>query len=531
MDLRHDESESLATATGSHTAQSVTAQATAPAPSPAHPAFPSISSSSSRPQPVTFSNSQDIISLISPTDSIDFVRNILVPSLQHLVSGKTFEGAGLNPAERKSMAEKMLACENTDLYTLQDAGMSRMSAGLVYIVSARLNTYKNSPAGKELLDFAYRLCRLCDGQQMAFVQPRVSMLAWGILRLAQELAQVPVAVQAIESLIRKACTDGRFAGAYAAYLEACLTTKELERAKLVLDQVFLNIKTCEPSYLDVLTYYHHAGLVSAALGEFSKAKQYFVTAVSLPTTTPSAIQLAAAKRAVLCEILDTGKRIVWPKYTSQTVTRAIEKNMGVYLDMARDYEGGNWVAVREMLKKADFTQDCNGGLRDQVLTSITKRRILQLRATYSRMTINDLVARVGPSSQETVETVATILGEMIATGSIDATITAGSTPATSVVTFNVARSQYTGASAIKELTDISALAARLEADLTEASRQLGISKEYLKKNEQQANYLEVGGGKGASGKGKMDDFDQLMAAEEMGTRSKGPGGNYADMGF
>ncbi len=41
------------------------------------------------------------------------------------------------------------------------------------------------------------------------------------------------------------------------------------------------------------------------------------------------------------------------------------------------------------------------------------------------------------------------------------------------------------------------------------------------------------GGKGSGKNGKMDDFDAMMAAEELGDRGKkeGVGADYSDMGY
>ncbi|WVF66829.1 hypothetical protein IAT40_001571 [Kwoniella sp. CBS 6097] len=507
----------------------------------AHPAFPSLPppSSSRRQAAQVPTNSSDILAAVSATDSIGYVQHVLIHSLQPLVDGQPFEGAKLKEKERQRLGEETLACQGEDFYAIPDAEVMRMSAGLVYIISARFSSFKSTPLyNDELLNFAVRLCSLGDSNQLLLIPRRISTFAWGFLRLAQHLNKVSIAVPALQSLIRLSCKREHFTGVYAAYLEACLVSRNLEAGKYVLDQMFLEVRIAAPTYLDVLTYFHHAGLTCAALREYGKAKQYFITAVSLPTATASAIQLACAKRAILCQILDTGKRIAFPKYASHHVTRAIDKHAQVYVDLAKEYEAGKWNAVREITKKSEFAKDCNHGLVEQVVKSITRRRILQLRETYSRMTINDLVARVGPSSQETVETVTAILGEMITSGAISALITPGTTPATSIVTFTDSRPDYSGATSANDMAQVNYIAARLEAELAEASKALGASKAYLQK---QANMLEAGGkglsGSGLGGKGRANDFDELMAAEDTGIgsgaggRAKGPGGNYADMGF
>ncbi|OCF34614.1 hypothetical protein I316_03655 [Kwoniella heveanensis BCC8398] len=509
----------------------------------AHPAFPFLPPppSSRRHTAQIPTKASDILTAISSTDSIGYVQHVLIPSLQPLVDGQPFEGVKLKEKERQRLGEETLACQGEDFYAMPDADVMRMSAGLVYIISARLNSFRTTALyNDELLNFAVRLCSLGDSSQMLLIPKRITNLAWGLLRLAQHLNKVSIAVPALQSLIRLSCQREHFTGVYAAYLEACLISKNFEAGKYVLDQMFLEVRIASPTYLDVLTYFHHAGLICAALRDYGKAQQYFITAVSLPTAAASAIQLACAKRAILCQVLDTGKRVAFPKYTSHNVTRAVDKYAQVYVDLAKEYEAGKSKAVKEIAKKPDFAKDCNQGLVEQVLKSITRRRILQLRETYSRMTINDLVARVGPSSQETVETITAILGEMITSGAISAVITPGTTPATSIVSFTDSRPDYTSAISTNSLAQVNLIASRLEAELAEASRALGASKAYLRK---QANILETGGkglsGAGPGGKGRsVNDFEELMAAEDTagptegaGTRAKGPGSNYADMGF
>ncbi|OCF58278.1 hypothetical protein L486_04309 [Kwoniella mangroviensis CBS 10435] len=499
--------------------------------------------------------SEEIRQLILQTNSLQYVHEFLVPALQDVADGKAgpqyVKGVKLKDKVKMEHGGSLLTCgESEEVYDLPDESIVRMTAGLSYIVSARLEVFNSSASlyNDQLLEFAIKLCSLGDAQQFNLIPKRVAQLSWGILRLSRHLKKVPLAVPAIAALVQKSFASGHFSPIYAAYLEACLIARQFQAGLLVLDQVFLHVRSAGATYLDVLTYYHHAGLISAALKDYNKAKQYFVIAVSLPTTTTSAIQLASAKRAILCELLGTGKRISFPRYTASTVTRAIEKHAGAYNDLAREYEASRWDEVRGIAGKAEFANDCNKGLIDQVLKSITKRRILQLKEIYSRLTINDLVIKIGQSSKETVETITTILGEMITSGQINATVTPGSTPANSIVTFidesNTTNNPTSSGTNINDsdskLAKVNYLASQLEFELVEMSRNLGISKEYLKK---QANLLETGSGKGKSGGlgdggGRTDDFDTLMAAEElagvgsgMGMGVRGVGGNYGDMGF
>lgn len=65
-------------------------------------------------------------------------------------------------------------------------------------------------------------------------------------------------------------------------------------------------------------------------------------------------------------------------------------------------------------------QDCNYGLLEQVMNSISRRRILRIQTMYSRMTVRDLAAKVGLSGPEGVQQVGMVLQDMVSTSdSID----------------------------------------------------------------------------------------------------------------
>lgn len=53
------------------------------------------------------------------------------------------------------------------------------------------------------------------------------------------------------------------------------------------------------------------------------------------------------------------------------------------------------------------------GLLGQVLRSITERRILKVKETYSRLTIGDLTAKVGLEGDDGIREVTRVLNEMV----------------------------------------------------------------------------------------------------------------------
>ncbi|OXC64496.1 hypothetical protein AYX13_06121 [Cryptococcus neoformans] len=494
----------------------VTAPEAAPS-SHAHPAFPSL------PQPGKLPTTPQEIHHILSLPANQFIAKGL-PLLAKVADGKPFEGASLKAWERRNAGEQLLALYEAgdEVYETADERVKEIGGGLVYVLSARITLGQGNPViwSDKMLDFAINLCELADPAQLRISHQRVAAFAWGLLRLSQQLSKVKLVIPAITSLIQKLNYHQTFSPIFGALLEACLVTRQFDHPSLglVLDIIFLNVKTTAPTYLDILTYYHHAGAVTMAVGDFRKAKEYYLTAVTVPTTTASAIQLACAKRALLCELIVTGKKIVWPKYTPIPVTRIIEKYATSYNELAKEFEAHNWAAVRKAHTVAEFEKDCNRGLIEQVVNSIHRHMILRLRKTYIRLTVDSLARRlrVGDDLPK-AERVVAILDDMIKSGEVSAILTPSVTRPQShsqaIVEFITTAESFTSPAALGRLERAGALAALLQEHLAEGSRRLGTSKEYLRK---QAQCLESNGKKN-----KGDEFDQLMEAEEA--MEPGPG--------
>ncbi|KNX49736.2 COP9 signalosome complex subunit 3 [Cryptococcus deuterogattii R265] len=498
-----------------------TAEAT-PAPtaipsSHAHSAFPSL------PQPGKLpSIPQEIHQILSlPADQ--FTAKGL-PLLAKVADGKPFEGASLKAWERRNAGEQLLALYEAgdQVYETADERVKEIGGGLVYVLSARLNLGQGNPViwSDKMLDFAINLCELADPVQLRICHQRVAAFAWCLLRLSQQLSKVELVISAITSLIQKLNYRQTFSPIFGALLEACLITRQYDHPSLgsVLNIIFLDVKTTAPTYLDILTYYHHAGTVNMAMGDFRKAKEYYLTAVTAPTTTASAIQLACAKRALLCELIVTGKKILWPKYTPTPVTRIIEKYAVQYNELAKQFEAHNWAAVQKAHTLPEYEKDCNKGLIGQVIDSIHRHMILRLRKTYRRLTVDSLARRlrIGDNLPK-AERVVAILDDMIQSGEVSATLTPSVTQPQShsqaIVEFITTTESFTSPEVLARLEKADALATLLQVHLAEGNRRLGASKEYLRK---QAQSLEFNGRKD-----KGDDFDQLMEAEEA--MESGPG--------
>lgn len=213
------------------------------------------------------------------------------------------------------------------------------------------------------------------------------------------------------------------------------------------------------------------------------------------------------KRAILCELLQTGKYVALPKDTSSAVTRMLEKTIKDYKDLAKAFEAHEWVDVQKIAqsKKTVFTQvrasclgaaqdlritrscrdscslghvadeqDANWGLVQQILDSIPKRRILTLRPTYARIALADLARKVGLGDRPDV--VKSVIGGMVASGEIRASVSGSP----EIVTFDD-DDDYDSPAAMQRMKEAQAVAGSLLADLTRADQQLGLNPKWLQK--------------------------------------------------
>ncbi|WVQ73682.1 hypothetical protein IAR50_003262 [Cryptococcus sp. DSM 104548] len=518
--------------------QSSSAAASSSTPSHVHPAFPSA------PAPTKLPTTQeDIASLLTlPPHQI---LSTAIPLLAKVADGKPFEGANLKPNERKRMGEDILAVYSLgdDLYEFGDEVVKNAAGALIFVLSARMVMGKQNSwvYTDKLFDLAIAVCAFIGSDELRAAPPRVDMFAWELLRLAQYLKRVNEVLPALAILIEKLAYRNTFSATFGALLEACLLTRQFDHAPYVLDQIFLDVTTCAPRYIDFLTYYHHAGTVAVALGDFKLAKRHFLMAVTLPTQCASGIQVACAKRAVLCELITTGKRLALPKYTPIAVTRVLEKSMMPYNELAKEYDGRNWKNVRKAAAHVDFEQDCNRGLTNLVLGNINRHMILRRRGTYSRLTAGQLVQRMqlGGETPSVEEVLYTVDG-MVRSGEIEATSipsTVDDLDADTIIHFSTAPKTFITPESLEELYRANQLSVLFEKELVKGGQTLGTSKEYLQKAAQSS---EMSGKKHT----KVGDFDQLMDAEEpeegvpraSGGRQqkggvRGVGGNLGDMGF
>ena len=118
----------------------------------------------------------------------------------------------------------------------------------------------------------------------------------------------------------------------------------------------------------------------------------------------------------------------FPKYTSGAVTRIIDRQAAEYTKLANAFARGEFENVRNIAGQELFTtvrfsrlqgghrlsvQDFNRGLVDRLIASVTGRRVLALRQTYSRLRLSDLAGKAGLSSPNALTEIHSIVNAMV----------------------------------------------------------------------------------------------------------------------
>ncbi|ORX36380.1 hypothetical protein BD324DRAFT_628622 [Kockovaella imperatae] len=467
--------------------------------------------------------STDLLRLMKSTTTNQAVRDTLIPVLNRIADGEGQTGS--TKSQKMKKGEMLLQLPNIqkdfDVSKLTDAEIKAMTAALVYVLSARFDNSSAPESDQLMMVWMMKFVKQLDPEQIRMTKSRLGVLAWSFQRLCKRSGKPELCTPIILGIQSFSYPPTVFTGVLPAILESCILVREFDFALPLINEVVRDFVTGAPTYLDVLTYFHHAGLVFAALGDYARATERFVMALCIPTSAASAIQLACAKRAMLCELIVTGKTLRYPKYISSAVTRIIDRNAETYTQLAKAFENHEWAAVQAAGKSPDFKQDANEGLLQAVLASAPKRKILKVRETFSRLRLDQLAIKVeddSPNGQLTRDT----LQAMIQTGEVAASITP-SEPSP-IITFHehtIAGPEVTA----RQLAEAQAADAWLELDLSAGNKSLGLSDTYLGK--QLDMHDMSGGGKKSRGAG----IEDREAGLRKSGRVRGVGSNMADTGF
>ncbi|RXK41439.1 hypothetical protein M231_01345 [Tremella mesenterica] len=395
---------------------------------------------------------------IKASDTITSIEKSLIPLLDKMRQADLVD------------TDEILACREFDISILSSEDLNRMTAGLLYILEMRLKTVRRGTQASDIVyNDASRLCQIADTTQLVLCQKQVVNFVNAFYNF---LESTPLSViEPLTNLIQNH-PPNVLTPIHHIFLEACLSARlndNFDVAMPIINHIYLDTKLCHPTYLDVISFYHHAGLICAARQEFSKAVGLFNVAVTIPTSAASAIQLVSAKRAMLCNLLSTGKKLHFPRYTSSAVTRLLERYAQAYEKISKSFDEEDWSGVLDHSQDKLFDEDYNRGLINQLINSIIPRKILKLDQTYSRLTIPQLLQKLSLDSEDQL---LSILDQMIQSNSLHVQI---SHPSKSITFLPPPLPSP------KQLLQTAQMSSYLSIELNNINSELGIRPDYLKR--------------------------------------------------
>jgi len=339
-------------------------------------------------------------------------------------------------------------------------------------------------------DIFVRLCRKFKEQVIALRCPRR-----GILPLKKAITALAPSPDCLTPM-------------HGDLFQLCLMAKVYNAATDVLEADLYDVdpsKTCSTP-TDLYLYAYYGGMLCIGRKSWARALELLMLALTAPSGAPNAIVLACYKKYVLASLIHLGSLPPLPKFTPGKVRSLVEGEGRPYTELATAYASHSAQKLARCVDghSATYTQDGNGGLVKQVVSSLATRNIQRLTATYLTLPLADIAAHAGLASAGDAE--AHVL-RMIGAGDISAVI-------------SEAEGGEGGAGMVRFLEDgetwaSGAVAARISAAISRcvglAERVQGLhdtvstDKDYLRKVGARERRFDAGVGGGAS----VDDYGGL----------------------
>ncbi|KAH9912361.1 uncharacterized protein BXZ73DRAFT_93201 [Epithele typhae] len=344
----------------------------------------------------------------------------------------------------------------------------RNTLGYLFVLSARLQgSTLPSPPLSAIEDF----CSTFEPEQARLAPDRVTLLAKGILRVAEQSANPKYAIRSLASLVaRYPPSPSYLTTLHPIFVRVCVATGHYASALPVLSVPITNVDTSvsDLTYNDHLVYHYAGGVALGALKRWREAEEFFEICVSAPAQVPAAIQLEAFKKLALVQLIQYGETVPPPKYTLPALVRMFKNTS--YNTFIKNYPSTTAMLRTWVTKEADMLNtDQNTGLVNQAIERAPVWLIKKLTATYLTLGLSDIKKQAGI---ETVEQCRETILSMIDAGEINGSISADDT-----VTFADPVPEFTK----EELDRLLVSAQHNSALLAETERALNTSKEYLTK--------------------------------------------------
>lgn len=264
--------------------------------------------------------------------------------------------------------------------------------------------------------------------------------------------------------------------------------------------------TTKLKYQDVMEYFLYSAMVYIGLSDWDMAMEYLENAITYPgkDNGVSKIMVEAYKKWVLVGLLQHGRAPNLPKTTSTAAAKAYNILGKPYETVALIFKQGSAARLKAEVEagleiwRADF----NTGLILQVLAAYQKSEIRNLAKVYSKISIPEILnltmsAETGDylPSPEAAEQ---LIREMIAEGSLQASLTPSSLDHPGVLTFSPTSAPILSETEVQR--ELAAAMKRIQAltqEIKQTDRSLTHEKEYVKHVQKQRknakNGLDGGG--------------------------------------
>ncbi|KAI6833358.1 hypothetical protein KC340_g7114 [Hortaea werneckii] len=226
----------------------------------------------------------------------------------------------------------------------------------------------------------------------------------------------------------------------------------------------------------VLEYYLLGAHVYIGLRNLDRARLFLEYIILHPSSShaTSALQVEAFKKWVLIGLLSEGKRWPLPRTHDVAVMKSIRSLTKPYDALAENFEKRDH---RKMAAEMDvgaqiWQEDGNQRLVKEVGNALLRYRVLDMQKTYAALP----VSRVATFLDVAPDVTTTMLGEMIRSGHLNASVTNGNTPGDAVLRFHPAT---TTSSSDSELEHQTQRIQDLIMFVRDADRRLQLTKEYV----------------------------------------------------
>ncbi|CAM1291491.1 COPS3 (predicted), partial [Pycnogonum litorale] len=301
--------------------------------------------------------------------------------------------------------------------------LQQHSLGILVILCVKLSI-PTIPEYEGLYAQVQEFITCCNGEQTRFFTDKFAelchMLTLTLIERKQPMRGINLLIKAISKI---QLFPSQLTSIHADLCQLCLLSKTLKLALPFLEEDITEISK-ENGHFDskhFLLYYYYGGMIYTALKNYDRAMYFFEVAITTPSHAVSHIILEAYKKYILVSLIEHGKFIPLPKYTSQVVTRFIKPLSQMYHELATAYGTNNPEDVNTVISKYSetFNRDKNTGLVKQCLSSICKKNIQRLTKTFLTLSLSDMANRVKLSGPREAEK---YVLHMIEDGEIFATI-------------------------------------------------------------------------------------------------------------